>query len=196
MDYKADYEARIRYLERQVARLVERDSQHFSRYAPQVGHHRIVRLAKTCTDAGDTPTYPVNGATVFPAIFQSGGFTDAAGSQTGQYTAQDSTRQVRVFSVLGHFIPVNTVIKVWQDIGSDASYPGMWWTDYTPGTMIGKPDSAISANTSGTISIYTGSSRTDSTLNVTAYTIVALSSGKWVTVEDVEGYYYAFKWEC
>jgi len=196
VDYHPDIEARLKEMQRHIAALERKNSAFFSRYEALIGHKQNPRLAKTVVDSQDTPTYPVNGATVFPAVIQSGGFTDAAGTQTGQYTAHDSTRQIRVFSALGHYIPVGTVIEVWQDRGTNATYPGEWWTAFCPGTLIGKPDSGISANASGTISIYKGVDRTDSGNNVTAYTTVALTSGKWVTVEDVEGYYYAFKWEC
>lgn len=64
------------------------------------------------------------------------------------------------------------------------------------GTLIGKVDSNIAANTSDAISIHKGSDRTDTTYNVTAYTTVALTAAKWVTVEEIEGTWYAFKWEC
>lgn len=198
MDYPQQQSDFNREVMRRLAEMERQQSQFFSPYQIQVGHRQNPKLAKTIADEDADPDYPAanSGATVFPITFLSGGFTNTAGVQTGQYTDHDEVPQAKVFCVTGKYIPEDTVIQVWQDIGTDATYPGQWWTDFNRGTLIGKPDSNISANASGTISIYKGSDRTDSGINVTAYTIVALTATKWVTVEDVDGYYYAFKWEC
>lgn len=59
--------------------------------------------------------------------------------------------------------------------------------------QLGKPDSNIAANASGTISIYRGTpgSETDTGENVTAYTRIALTAAKWVSVTRINGHYYA-----
>lgn len=64
------------------------------------------------------------------------------------------------------------------------------------GTLIGKPDAPILAGNSGAVSVYSSSARTDTGYNITCYTAVALSASKWVTIEDSEGTWMAFKWEC
>jgi hypothetical protein len=63
-------------------------------------------------------------------------------------------------------------------------------------TLIGKPDETISANSAGTIKVYSGVDRTDTGATLEAYTIIELEEDKWVTVEMVDGVFYAFKWEC
>lgn len=66
------------------------------------------------------------------------------------------------------------------------------------GTLIGKVDAGgITANNSGSVSIYDPSAHTDIGYDVTAYTVVALTAAKWVTIEDTgAGTWHAFKWEC
>lgn len=64
------------------------------------------------------------------------------------------------------------------------------------GMLLGKPDSGISAGASGTISIYSGVDHADTGENLTAYAIIALTAGKWVGVELIDGVYHAFKIEC
>lgn len=82
--------------------------------------------------------------------------------------------------------PTQTGVQdCWIDLG-----------DSYRGTLIGKPNAGISANGSGQINIWDQVTHLATGYSVTAYTVVALTAAKWVTVEDVEGSYHAFKWEC
>lgn len=130
MDYPDSQRDFNRRIERQVAHLEQLQSQHFSKYAALLGHRQNPRLARTVVDSGADPTYPLPGSNVFPIVFLSGGFTDAAGAQTGQYTAHDTSPQAHVLCITGNYIPVGTVIQAWQDRGVDSGYPGEWWTPY------------------------------------------------------------------
>jgi hypothetical protein len=197
MDYPENQRDFNKRIEREVSRLERMMEQELARRVALVGQRQNPRLARTIEDPNATPTYPAHGSTVFPAVFLSGGFTNTAGTQTGQYTPHREVLQCKVFTISGRYIPEDTVIQVWQDIGTDATYKGHWWTDYGGrGMRLGKPDSGISASSTGTVSIYSGVDHTDTSVNVTAYAIIALDAGKWVSVEEIDGVQHAFKIEC
>ncbi len=69
-----------------------------------------------------------------------------------------------------------------------------------PGIYLGKADSNISKGSTGTVSLWVGASgsETDSTINITGCSALgaAITSGKWVTVQYVNGVPYVGQFEC
>ena len=160
MDYHADIMARLRALERELAYLRERESQHFSKYAALVGHRQNPRLARTIEDPNATPTYPLQsaasagGGKAFPFTFLSGGFVQSTASQSAAFTQHDETPQAHVYSLTHNYIPVNTVIEVWQDVGTDSSKPGFWWTSFRDPIRVGITKEAIAYYANGNVDEY------------------------------------------
>jgi hypothetical protein len=78
---------------------------------------------------------------------------------------------------------------------------GVWYAELEDNSWLGKADSAISAGSSGTISLWTGTagSETDSGLNATSIynrTSVDIPSGGWVHIMRVNGKFYCEPWSC
>jgi hypothetical protein len=78
---------------------------------------------------------------------------------------------------------------------------GIWYADLEDNSWLGKADSAITAGSSGTVSLWTGTpgSESDSTSNATSVynrTSVDIPSAGWVHIIRVNGKFYCEPWSC
>lgn len=151
MDYHADNTPAIRELEREVARLRREQAQFFSRYAALVGHRQNPRMAKTFDTAAYYPTQGVDGENVFPIVFVDANVTDTVGLQTVTYVDHDEEEQANVLSLYGNWIPPETYIEVWQQMGTDASKKLQWITAWKDHIRIGRATTDIAVDEQGLV---------------------------------------------
>ncbi len=86
-----------------------------------------------------------------------------------------------------------------QPKGLLASQPRIAMIDQVAGPrlLLGKADSTVSVDSSGTFSIYNGTTRTDTGRNVTAYCLTAITNTSiFCFIEEIDGTYYATPAEC
>lgn len=123
-------EARIDELWRRQIAFEDRILQLFSQREQAVGDYKQVRLVRTIGN----PYYPEagSGANVFPIVFVDGGFAHASGLQVTNFTNRAAEAQAYVCALGGQFLPEGSIVQAWQDRGTDASYPGEWWTIHRP----------------------------------------------------------------
>ncbi len=124
---------------------------------PQVWHRQNPRLAKTIADPDATPEYPAQGTSIpkiFPIVFLSGGHRGSASSDSANFSERREKPQAWVFSVTHNYIPENTVLEVWQDMGTTTNYPGNWWTVFRDPIRIGITSAAIAYGANGNVVEY------------------------------------------
>jgi hypothetical protein len=153
-DFHANPDDALRHIQREQARLERMMAEFYSHRTAIVGQQQNPRLARTLVDANADPTYPVqgiDGGDTFPITFLDGGFTHTAGRHTAQYTAHRATPQAMVRVLSDNWLPIGTVLQVWQDRGSDASYTGEWWADHTDHLRIGITIDPIDQDANGDV---------------------------------------------
>lgn len=159
MDYKESQGDFNRRIEREMAMMRREQSQFFSKLTALSGHPRYVKLGRTVTDADAIPIYPEQGiaaSNCFPFQFLSGGFATTMGTQTPSFIAHESLSvpQATVLVLSGNWIPPNTEIQVWQDIGTESDKPGMWWTPYMDRPRLGITAESIDKDANGDVTEY------------------------------------------
>lgn len=104
-----------------------------------------------------------------------------------------------------HDVDIKRLMRALERLGSiDGLPPGSddglsFSLGGTSSVLLGKTDSAISADSTGTVSLWSGTlgSETDTTNNVTGYSRgVNIDSGKWVNVMRRGGGWEIYPLEC
>lgn len=115
---------------------------------------RAVRWARTVLDPA-TFTYPAAGTTpnTYPIIFLDGTYTQTVGQQTPTWTNRQATGKSVVHNVasgLDAYIPITSIIPVWND-------RGRWWTDWpSPNVFHVTVGTTIPSGVSGSITLPNG----------------------------------------
>jgi hypothetical protein len=169
--------SQVQNLQRQLARKVNDSS---------LGH--VLKHGITTTNTAN-PAYPTSPANTFVVQLQSWDFTETPGNQSR------TTKS-------GKYVIAHDPYDLYWPQGSRVSLrkTGRHWFIQHDQFLLGKPDSAIAKNASGTVSVYGGTpgSETDTTYNITAWNkfVPSIASGKWVAMMPINLAWYIIAAEC
>jgi hypothetical protein len=173
---------RLAYLEQRVATL-EAEARG-GRADARLDKPLSVRWAKTVNDSGSYPAATSN-PNAYPFVLLDGDYTNTAGAQSVTFTARQTSPRDVVCNVApgnpigtSHYIPVNTVIPVWQQ-------GARWWTFYLPANVIpaNLSGSSVASGASGNITLADGRS-----------VLATNVSGQTLTAGAVTAYWYNGAW--